>query len=375
MVADCGANIFCPTRATGALSIRLAHGDGTFQAAVVCSSGGISTISVGIADVNGDGRLDLLTGSLESNTVSVLPGNGDGTFQPGVTYDSGSGSGPQSIAVADVDGDGKLDLLVANYGDDTVGVLRGNQSPPANIDDDVGLSGVVDVDPLHRLRVPLALYRQPSDLALIFGQHDGFTIKFRPHFQRDRFRRVSPVRINPSLVARRCDGSLSSGIVALMELTPGCRTTQLRTVADASVAYPFLRAFSIKLHPISTSPSELGGPFKLIDPTTVLEHRSTMTRMRHNGWVLSARNALRFHDKSTPSFGSSGRNVKPVGRETRSKSPAISASMSSGNSATRSRRSVSLLGGLCIMIVGNNSDAHSFEGAMNGICRQPSADA
>src|SRR3954465_3465227 len=135
-----------------------------------------------------------------------------------------------------------------------------------------------------------------------------------------------------------------------MELTPGCRTTQLTTAADASVAYPFLRAFSIKPHPISTSPSASGGPFKLIDPTTVLEDRSTMTRIRHGSCLLSDRNSLRCHDKSTPSFGSSGRNVKPVRSETRSKSPSTSASMSSGRSATRSTRAVSMLGGLSVML-------------------------
>src|SRR6266404_2883971 len=132
-------------------------------------------------------------------------------------------------------------------------------------------------------------------------------------------------------------------MVALTLVTPRWLMAQLRTAADASVAYPFLRAFSIRPHPISTSPSALGGPFKLIDPTTVLEHRSTMTRMHYESWLLSARNALRCHDKSAPRFGSSGRNVKPVRSETLSKSPAISASTSSGTRATRSKRSVSML--------------------------------
>src|SRR6059036_3205970 len=95
-------------------------------------------------------------------------------------------------------------------------------------------------------------------------------------------------------------------MVALTLMTPLWFMAQLITAADASVAYPFLRAFSLKPHPISTSPSAVGGPFKLIDPTTVLDDRSTITRIRQASWLRSASNARRCHDKSTPRFGSSG---------------------------------------------------------------------
>jgi hypothetical protein len=113
VVADCGANIFCPTSAPGAVSILLGNGDGTFQAAVSYSSGGISALSVAVADVNGDGKLDLLVANSGSSTVGVLLGNGDGTFQSAVAYSAGSIYSP--AVVADVSGDGKLDLLVGNY--------------------------------------------------------------------------------------------------------------------------------------------------------------------------------------------------------------------------------------------------------------------
>jgi hypothetical protein len=56
------------------------------------------------------------------------------------------------------------------------------------------------------------------------------------HFQRGTSRLVSLVRRNPSRAATRCEGWLSSGTVALMEITPGCSATQLITTADASVA-------------------------------------------------------------------------------------------------------------------------------------------
>ena len=70
--------------------------------------------TVAIADVNLDGKPDLLIANAVSNTVSVLLGNGNGTFQNQQTF--AAGSGPFAIAVADVNQDGKPDLVVADSG-------------------------------------------------------------------------------------------------------------------------------------------------------------------------------------------------------------------------------------------------------------------
>jgi hypothetical protein len=77
--------------------------------------------SVAMGDLNGDGALDLVVANNGSNTVSVLLGQGDGTFTPGVDW--ATGSGPCNVAAGDLDGDGRLDLAVTNYGSSTVSVL------------------------------------------------------------------------------------------------------------------------------------------------------------------------------------------------------------------------------------------------------------
>jgi hypothetical protein len=77
-----------------------------------------------VADVNGDGKPDIVTGNPIKSTVSVLLGNGDGTFQPQQTFPVGSPF--SSLAVADVNGDGKPDIVTATPGTYSVTVLLGN---------------------------------------------------------------------------------------------------------------------------------------------------------------------------------------------------------------------------------------------------------
>src|SRR5262245_32432137 len=73
-------------------------------------------------DFNGDGRLDIAVANETISTMSILLGNGDGTFQPAQNF--AGGGGPRSLAVGDFNGDGKLDLVTANFND--VSVLLGN---------------------------------------------------------------------------------------------------------------------------------------------------------------------------------------------------------------------------------------------------------
>ena len=109
------------------ISILLGNGDGTFQAQVEYATASFPS-PVAVGDFNRDGKLDLAVASSQDNNVSVLLGNGDGTFQPPVNYSAGSG--PSSVAVGDFNGDGRLDLVVADQGttngDNKINVLLGN---------------------------------------------------------------------------------------------------------------------------------------------------------------------------------------------------------------------------------------------------------
>ncbi len=111
-------------------SVLLGNGDGTFQAQVAYPTGvGGNPLSVVIGDFNGDNNLDLAVADFQTQQVSVLLGNGDGTFQPVKAYSTGAN--PSSIVIADFNGDGKPDLALTStplgsFPGNLVSLLLGN---------------------------------------------------------------------------------------------------------------------------------------------------------------------------------------------------------------------------------------------------------
>jgi hypothetical protein len=115
----------------GDVSVLIADGNGGFLPPVSYPVIGSTPVWVAVADFNGDHKLDLAVSVTTTNSVSILLGNGDGTFQPAVSY--AVESSPQGITVGDLNGDGHPDVVAANQcGVDptcrqgTISVLLGN---------------------------------------------------------------------------------------------------------------------------------------------------------------------------------------------------------------------------------------------------------
>jgi hypothetical protein len=111
------------------VSSLLGNGDGSFQPAQSYSAGTQLLNGMALGDFNGDGSPDLVCADYHSPVVTVLLGNGDGSFQAPVSYPAGPSGLAYSVTVGDFDGDGILDLAVANprgFSEGMVSILRGN---------------------------------------------------------------------------------------------------------------------------------------------------------------------------------------------------------------------------------------------------------
>jgi hypothetical protein len=111
--------------ATPADTVSVLFGDGTgsFSTATTYTVGS-SPRGIVAGDLNRDGTLDLAIASWGTNTASILIGNGDGTFMPVTEY--AAGANPRAIAIGDLDGDGSLDLAIANRNSASFSVLLGD---------------------------------------------------------------------------------------------------------------------------------------------------------------------------------------------------------------------------------------------------------
>src|SRR5262249_42518048 len=102
------------------VSVLLGNGNGYFHGPQNYSAGDYPN-AVAVGDFNGDGRLDLAVANAATNAVRLLLGNGGGSFQAPQNFSAGAD--PSALAVADFNGDGKPDLAVANDGTTKVSIL------------------------------------------------------------------------------------------------------------------------------------------------------------------------------------------------------------------------------------------------------------
>ena len=106
-----------------AITILLGNGDGTFKPAPASPfTSGRSPVAVAVGDVNGDGIADVASANMGSNNITLLLGGRDG-MRPAPGSPFTVGSHPESIAFGDLNGDGKADIVVANLEDNDVSVL------------------------------------------------------------------------------------------------------------------------------------------------------------------------------------------------------------------------------------------------------------
>nr|RNJ67110.1 MAG: hypothetical protein EDM05_22565 [Leptolyngbya sp. IPPAS B-1204] len=108
------------------LAVFLGSGNGSFGSPLLLSANGLSSFSVVTGDFNGDGNSDIVTANFGSDTVSLLLGNGNGSFQAAQTFQVGKQ--PNQVVTADLNQDGRLDLVTANSGSNTLSVLLGSET-------------------------------------------------------------------------------------------------------------------------------------------------------------------------------------------------------------------------------------------------------
>jgi len=164
------------------VNVLLGKGDGTFAAPVRYSTGGSGEGQIALGDFNGDGKLDIAVVNQADSTISLLLGNGDGTFQAAkiVTPALASNGFLGYLVAADFNGDGKLDLAVPDYGGSAAGkvaILLGNGDgtfqAPTFLTSGAGSSGLAAADLNKDGKLDLVVANQFGTVDVFLGNGNG----------------------------------------------------------------------------------------------------------------------------------------------------------------------------------------------------------
>ncbi len=164
------------------VGMLLGNGAGSFGAATAYSlGGGHAPHALAVGDFNGDGKLDIVTANEDTDNISLLLGNGNGTFGAATTYGLAGGDDPVSVAVADFNGDGKLDVVTANSQSNNLSLLLGNGAggfgSPTNIAVGTALRSVAVGDFNGDGRPDLAVVNQASPAGVYILLNNALTPK------------------------------------------------------------------------------------------------------------------------------------------------------------------------------------------------------
>lgn len=169
---------------------------------------GAGPYGVALGDVSGDGRLDIVIANYGASTVSVLPGLAEGIFGPKSDYSTGRS--PISVALSDINGDDRLDIVTANQGDNSISIL-------------LNIGNIM----------PLATTRPASSDVILFPNpaHDAFTVQLPASFglasaQAELLNALGQVVCRPM-------ATKASFQVETSGLAPGVYTLRLHTGAAA----------------------------------------------------------------------------------------------------------------------------------------------
>lgn len=163
------------------VTVLLGNGDGTFADITTYSTSVAADRSeIVIGDFNNDGRPDFVTNYLYFDGMGIFLGNGDGTFQDEQFRETGVGTNPAGINAADLNGDGNLDIIIANSGTNCISVLfgygDGNFADPTivlTIDKSAPISFVVqDLNKDNRLDITVTDI-DTNKVAVLIGYGNG----------------------------------------------------------------------------------------------------------------------------------------------------------------------------------------------------------